>query len=101
MNENHKHLIMPQPVPALSIADQIRLVGAILDQVCSDFVEPYMTPLGTMDVRCRYCKAPGMSLTAGQMSIPHADTCAVALNARLQESLKPVEQPKIPRFFGE
>lgn len=100
MNENHKPPIMPPPIPALSIADQIRLIGSILDQICAEFVEPYMTPLGTMDVRCRFCKAPGMSLTIGQMSIPHLDACAVALNARLQESLRPVEQSKIPRFFG-
>ena len=100
MNENHKPPIMP-PIPVLSIADQVRLIGAILDQVCGDFIESYPTPVGTWDVRCRYCKAIGISLMAGQMSIPHADACAIALNAQLQESLKPVEQPKILRFFGE
>lgn len=100
MNENNKHLIMPPPMPALSIADQIRLIGSILDQICTDFVEPYMTPLGTMSVRCRFCKTPGVPLALGQMSIPHPDTCGMALNAQLQASLKPIEKPPDPRFFG-
>lgn len=69
--------------------EQLHLIARILDGICaSRSIEPYTT-VGYVPVgRCRYCGVIGQVCNDDQVKYEHPDECVLALNARLQETLK-------------
>lgn len=81
--------IKPLVIPSV---EQMRLIARILDGLCAEFTEPFMTPLGMVAMRCRFCKVPGVPFGIDQMRYEHTDECVLALNDQLQESMKEREK---------